>query len=216
MIQAAEARPSNRAVVHHIRVYIQPENVTDPVPPEGIAIAHYAPGMSPNICPPGTAVHVPAGSKLVVQMHYTPNGTEQQDRSMIGIRFADPRSVKRMVRGMAVGDLFSIPAGEPNYEMSAMHVLQADTRLLSLTPHTHLRGKSFKYEAEYPNGTTEVLLDVPNFDFNWQLRYVFQEPKLMPKGSKLRCTATTTIRPTTRPIPIPRRSSVSAIRPGMR
>ncbi len=189
-IQAAEARPSNRAVVHHIRVYIQPENVTDPVPPEGISITHYAPGMSPNVCPPGTAVHVPANSKLVVQMHYTPNGTEQQDRSMIGIRFADPQSVKRMVRGRAVGrNVFSIPAGEPNYEMSATHVLQADTLLLSLTPHTHLRGKSAKFEAEFPNGTTEVLLNVPDFDFNWQLRYLFQEPKLMPKGSKLRFTA---------------------------
>ena len=53
----------------------------------------------------------------------------------------------------------------------------------------HMRGRSFKNEAEYPDGTTEVLLDLPNYDFNWQLRYMLAEPKLMPKGAKLNCTA---------------------------
>ena len=53
----------------------------------------------------------------------------------------------------------------------------------------HLRGKDFKYEAEYPDGTREVLLDVPHYDFNWQIRYMLQQPKLMPKGTRLHCTA---------------------------
>ena len=64
-----------------------------------------------------------------------------------------------------------------------------DTLVLSLLPHMHLRGKSFKYEVEYPNGTSEALLDVPHFDFNWQLRYIFDQPKLMPKGTRFTCTA---------------------------
>ncbi len=189
-IQATETRPGNRAVVHHIEVNVQPAPGTDPVPPRGITLGQYAPGMTPTTCPPGTAIHVPANATLVFQVHYTPNGTRQEDRSMIGIRFADPRTIRKMVRGKAVLETkFEIPPGEPNYEIAAQHVLLKDTLLLSLTPHMHLRGKSFKFDAEYPDGTTEVLLDVPNFDFNWQLRYIFEGPKLMPKGTKLRCTA---------------------------
>ena len=94
-IQATEPRPGNRAIVHHINVQVQPENVSDAFPREGIGT--YGPGFMPTICPPGTAIHVPANSKLVFQVHYTPRGTEQQDRSMIGIRFADPRTVKKIV-----------------------------------------------------------------------------------------------------------------------
>jgi hypothetical protein len=133
---------------------------------------------------------VPANSKLVFELHYTPNGAEQDDRSMIGIRFADPKTVKKIVHAFsAFLKEFTIPAGHPNYELKAKNMFVADTVLLSLTPHMHRRGKSFRFEAEYPNGTTEVLLDVPHYDFNWQLRYTFEKPKLMPKGTGLLCTA---------------------------
>jgi peroxiredoxin/mono/diheme cytochrome c family protein len=188
-IQATEARPGNRSVVHHIIVFVQPKNGGGDAFSRG-GIGGYAPGITPNLCPPGTAIHVPAGSKLVFQLHYTPNGSPQEDRSMIGICFADQRTVKKMVRGGMVGDAsFQIPPGDPNYEIKAKHMFLKDTLLLSLTPHMHLRGKSFKYEAEYPDGTHEVLLDVPAYDFNWQLRYMFDDPKLMPKGTRLHCTA---------------------------
>ena len=94
--------------------------------------------------------------------------------------------MKKEVRGGLVGDTtFKIPPDTANYEVKAKHMFLKDTLLLNLTPHMHLRGKDFKYEAEYPDGTREVLLDVPNYDFNWQLRYTFAEPKLMPKGTRL-------------------------------
>jgi mono/diheme cytochrome c family protein len=187
-IQATESRPGNRAVVHHIIVFVQAKDGGPAFTTGGIG--GYAPGMTPNICPPATAIHVPANSKLVFQLHYTANGTQQDDRSMMGVRFADPRSVKKRVNGGLVGNMaFKIPPGEPNYEVKAGHLFLKDTLLLSLTPHMHMRGRSFKYEAEYPDGTTEVLLDLPNYDFNWQLRYMLAEPKLMPKGAKLNCTA---------------------------
>ena len=80
---------------------------------------------------------------------------------------------------------FRIPPGDPNHEVTAKHLFLKDTLLLNLTPHMHVRGKDFKFVAEYPDGTREVLLDVPNYDFNWQLRYMFKEPKLMPKGTRL-------------------------------
>jgi peroxiredoxin len=189
-IQSTEARPGNRSVVHHIIVFIAPKDGGKGDGGGRGGIGGYAPGMTPTISPPGTATFVPAGSKLVFQMHYTTNGVEQDDRSMIGIRFADPKTVKKMVRGGMVGEVgFRIPPGDPNYEVKAKHMFLKDTLLTNLTPHMHLRGKSFKYEAEYPDGTREVLLDVPNYDFNWQIRYMLVEPKLMPKGTRLHATA---------------------------
>ena len=82
-----------------------------------------------------------------------------------------------------------MPPGADDYEVKAEHRFRDDRLLLSLTPHMHLRGKSFRFEAEYPDGRQEVLLDVPRYDFNWQLRYELSEPKLMPKGTLMRCTA---------------------------
>jgi peroxiredoxin len=186
-IQCTEARPGNRAVVHHVQVYVEAQHVADVIPE---SIGFYAPGFIPSIYPQGTAMYVPAGARLRFQLHYTPNGTEQRDRSMIGIRFADPRSVEKMLHvKTAANRSFTIPAGDSNYEVKASYAFAADSLLLSLTPHMHLRGRSFLFEAEYPDGTSEVLLSVPNFEFGWQLRYMLAEPKRMPKGARLRCTA---------------------------
>ena len=135
-------------------------------------------------------MYVPARARLRFQLHYMPNGTEQEDRSMIGIRFADPHSVDKMLRvKTAANRSFTIPAGDSNYEVKATYTFATDALLLSLTPHMHLRGRSFLFEADYPDGTSEILLGVPNFEFGWQLRYLLAEPKLMPKGARLRCTA---------------------------
>lgn len=135
-------------------------------------------------------MYVPAGAKLRFQLHYTPNGTRQEDRSMVGIRFANPRTVNKMLHvKTAANRSFTIPAGDSNYEVKATYTFASDSLLLSLTPHMHLRGRSFLFEADYPDGTSEILLSVPNFEFGWQLRYLLAEPKLMPKGAHLRCTA---------------------------
>jgi hypothetical protein len=187
-IAATECRPGNRSVVHHIIAFVQKPGEGDASDRGGIG--GYAPGMTPTIHRPGNATFVPAGSKLIFQLHYTPNGSVQTDRSMVGIRFADKKTIKRTVRGGVVGNLgFSIPPGDGNYEVEARHLFFKDTLILNLTPHMHLRGKDFKFVAEYPDGTQEVLLNVPNYDFNWQLRYMLKEPKLMPKGTRLRAIA---------------------------
>lgn len=187
-LQATETRPGNRGVVHHIRVYVVPQVQSDAFPQDGIG--WYAPGFVPAICPPGTAIHVPAGSRIRFQVHYTPNGTNETDRSMIGLRFADLKSVKKIVRsGTADNRALRIPPGEANYVATSERTFTADMLLLSLLPHMHLRGKSFRFEATYPDGRHEVLLDVPHYDFNWQLRYILTEPKLMPRGTRLQCTA---------------------------
>lgn len=157
----------------------------------GNLIAGYAPGMNPMLVTDGTtAMHVPARSKLIFQLHYTPNGTPQSDRSYVGFRFTDPDDVEFVARSTAVANpFFAIPAGAEDHKATAEGTFEADTLLWNMTPHMHTRGKSFRYEVTYPDGTSEVLLDVPKYDFNWQTTYFLSEPKMIPKGSKLVCTA---------------------------
>lgn len=188
-ITAAECRPDNRAVVHHIVAFFVPPGEKLRGGLRG-AMVGFAPGMPPNRFDDGAAMFVPAGSRVVFQMHYTPNGSEQKDRSSLGLVFADPATVtQRIGGGMAGNRFFQIPPGDDNYEVRSHHRFDKDVRLLTLTPHMHLRGKSFRYEAAYPDGSREVLLDIPHYDFNWQLRYRLAEPKLLPKGTQLECTA---------------------------
>lgn len=157
----------------------------------GNLIAGYAPGMNPLFNTDGaTAVRVPAGSRLLFQLHYTPNGTPQKDISYVGFRFADPDQVQYEARSTSVVNFyFVIPPGAENHQATAEGTFEHDTMLTCMTPHMHTRGKAFRYEAIYPNGETEILLDVPRYDFNWQTSYHFKEPKPIPKGTKLLCTA---------------------------
>jgi peroxiredoxin len=193
-VTTAEARPGNAAVVHHIVLYSVPpgNKLRDPAAAQqmGKLVAVYAPGMNPWHYPEGSAMKIEAGSTLVIQAHYTPNGTKQEDRSYVGLKFVDASSVKRQVRyGMCVNMGFVLPPGAADVEVVSRKEFLKDLLLVNLYPHMHYRGKSFKFEAEYPDGRREVLLDVPHYDFAWQLRYDLAEPKLMPKGSKLVCTA---------------------------
>lgn len=192
-IKAIEPRPGNPSVVHHIVMYIQPPGG----PKRGAAgqlrndwFAAYAPGLRPQVLPDGIARYAPAGSKLTFQMHYTPNGSEQKDLSYIGLVFADPKTVKRELAVKNAGNFsFIIPPHADNFEVTSEYVFRDDTLLWSLSPHMHVRGKDFLYTAIFPDGRKEVLLSVPNYDFGWQTTYVFNEPKLMPKGAKLHCVA---------------------------
>jgi hypothetical protein len=193
-ITSAEARPGNTAVVHHIVLFAVPPGRKLRSPEEAQAMGHivavYAPGMNPWKYPDGTAMKIEAGSTFVIQSHYTPNGTAQSDRSYVGLKFATPDKVKKRIRySMAVNMDFEIPPGADNAEVVSRALLLKDTLLLNLYPHMHYRGKSFRFEVEYPAGGREVLLDVPRYDFAWQLRYDLSEPKLLPKGSRLICTA---------------------------
>jgi thiol-disulfide isomerase/thioredoxin len=196
-VTAAEVRPGNPAVVHHIILYIcAPENRTAIRAPQGgFALGDrpqfgFAPGMPPRQFAPGQALRIPARSTLVFQVHYTSVGHEEKDRSYVGFRFCRPEEVKQRVGGLTCANTsFRIPAGDSNYEVRARHRIKKDTLLVSLFPHMHLRGKDFRFELVHPGGRRELLLDVPQYDFSWQLWYDLASPKLMPSGSELHCIA---------------------------
>ncbi len=187
-IVAAEARPDQRTVVHHILVYVIPpgEKKRD----FRQVVAGYAPGMPPLELTDGVALEVKAGSKLLFEMHYTPNGSPVNDKSYLGVKFTDKANVRKRMNGRAaINHKFEIPAGESDHEVKATYVVRQDENLISMTPHMHLRGKSFRYDVTFPDGREQTLLNVPNYDFNWQLKYVLDEPLTLPKGTRIECTA---------------------------
>ena len=155
----------------------------------GDFLAGYAPGTLPNALKPGQAKLVKAGSDLVLQMHYTANGKAATDISRIGIVFASGKPAERVLTLAASNASFAIPPGDSNYQVDSKLTLQDDAVLINFLPHMHFRGKSFEYRVTYPSGEKETLLEVPHYDFNWQLSYELEKPKLLPKGTLIECTA---------------------------
>src|SRR4051812_44495318 len=189
-IRASQVRPGNPAVVHHVVVYVLPPGVEKIDEAGGDFLAAYAPGMPPRVLPDGVAKRVPAGSRIVLQLHYTPRGTKQVDRSRIGLVLADPATVhKELMSGMALNLRLQIPPGVRDYVSRADFRFSRPSELLSLLPHMHLRGKSMRFVAEYPDGRREVILDVPRYEFDWQNLYVLDQPRPMPEGTLLHTEA---------------------------
>jgi hypothetical protein len=155
----------------------------------GAFIGAFAPGTSVFRFDPGTAMLIRAGSTIVLQMHYTPNGEEASDRTKVGFIFAKQAPEREMRLGTLLNGQLKIPAGAADHVVKAEMTTSADVTLRSLLPHTHLRGKSWEYTATYPDGRSEVLLSVPEYDFNWQTEYIFAEPLKLPKGTTLRAVA---------------------------
>jgi hypothetical protein len=137
---------------------------------------------------PGQAKLIKAGSLLKFQLHYTTTGKAASDRTRIGFVFAKQPPLERVSTVTVQNFAFSIPPMVDNYKIRAEAILKRDVKVISYTPHMHLRGKSYEYRAYYPNGESEVLLRVPRWDFNWQMTYVLAGPKLLPKGTRLETT----------------------------
>jgi hypothetical protein len=155
----------------------------------GPSVGAYVPGNSNRIYAEGTALRLRAGSTLVFQMHYTPNGTDTTDRTSIGLLFAKaPPKIELRGAVLANGSLH-IPPGSADYRVEAEMTINQDVTLWSILPHTHVRGKRWLYQATYPDGRTETILAVPNYDFDWQTEYEFKQPLRLPKGTKLHASA---------------------------
>lgn len=191
-IQAVEAKPGNNAVVHHIIGYIFANGKRTREIGDGIGsgmLVAYAPGDLGATFAPGTAKKLPKGASLVLQMHYTPNGTEQTDRSSIGVVFAK-QPPQREVKTRAIAQqAFLIPPGAANHKVVSKTTFSKDVILYSLFPHMHLRGKSFQFEVIFPDGKRDTLLSVPRYDFGWQANYLLEKPIRLAAGTKIECTA---------------------------
>lgn len=186
-VTAAEIRSTGRAAVHHVIVFIQEPN--NKARTEGNLLAGFAPGEQPTRFPAGYAKKVPAGSKLMFQMHYTPNGTATKDVTTIGLRYAKEPPKHQVFTRPVLNTGFVIPAGADNHEVKSGYTFKEGAHIVSLMPHMHLRGKDFEVKAVFPDGSSKVLLSVPRYDFNWQTYYVPRVPVALPAGTKIECTA---------------------------
>jgi hypothetical protein len=219
-LAATEFRPQNPAVVHHGELFIRPpeskwlrdypareyfvpkEQRPKPGAPQTVATSAagstiseealilYVPGYIPEPFPDGVALFVAAGSDLVFQLHYTPNGKNASDLPSVGVRFAKAAPPNKITRIGIANSTFAIPPGASNYAVQAKRTLGADCDLYAVYPHMHLRGKSMLLKATYPDGTSEVLLDVPTYDFKWQQKFNFAAPKHLPAGTVVEVIAT--------------------------
>ncbi len=205
-IQMAEVRPGNRSLVHHVIAYIRAPGskwLADAEPGKAFVprkgerrgegsgewLTAFAPGSMPERLEAGQGRLVKAGSDIVFQMHYTANGKEGKDRSKVGVVFAKQTPTMRVMTVASQNGKFQIPAGDANYQVDSTMTVTKDATLISFAPHMHLRGKDFEYRAVYPTGETQILLRVPAYSFSWQLTYLPEKPIVLPKGTKIECTA---------------------------
>jgi hypothetical protein len=158
-----------------------------------VLLASYAPGKGPDVYPPGTAKLIPAGSTIILQIHYSSfHGaieTPQRDRTIVGLIFAKEPPARRAVTFTVPNHYFKIPPGDANHKVTAAYTFDREVQLISYMPHMHLRGKDMKYEIVFPDGRRQTLLWVPKFEFNWQTVYRLKNPMLIPKGSRIIVTA---------------------------
>ena len=188
-IQAMEFVPGDKQVLHHIITYLSsPADKTgdrDDAADRGENIAGFAPGRQPDAFADNSGRLIPKGSNLLLQMHYTTSGRATVDETTIGIFLHDKPPKHVMSGGVAGQRRFMIPPGVKEHKLSGEMLVERDAMLYQMTPHMHYRGRYMSYTAEYPDGTSKLLLSVPKYDFNWQFSYRLEEPEFLPAGTKL-------------------------------
>lgn len=198
-VRASQYIPGDRTVLHHTLNDIIPPDATGRRgflgggDPNQANITAYIPGAEPAIEPPNTGGLLRAGSKLRLQLHYTTNGKETVDASEIGVWFYPEGEVPAERMSGQCACIFTpgwtnITPYDPAFEMSQSVVIEKDAHMYGFLPHMHFRGKSMRFTAFYPDGTQEELINIANYNYNWQIRYLMEEPKLIPAGTKVVAT----------------------------
>jgi hypothetical protein len=202
-ISAAEMRAGNRQVLHHGRVLVRPpgaEFMKDAVPGEAYdttslavvgkespeTLAKFNPGLGPqDFDQLESAKFVPKGSDLVFNLHYTAIGKAATDRSRVGFVFTKkPPALRYLTHNGPAAINLAIPPKDGNAEIVSEMTTNVDMKLVYVQPHMHLRGKDYELRVVYPTGQMETVFKA-KWDFNWQMGYDLQEPKPLPKGTRI-------------------------------
>ncbi len=212
LVAAVEFLPGNKRVVHHAVLFLDDsgtarklDNAT-PEPgygsfggprfiPSG-ALGGWSVGNTPRRLPNDMGRYLKKGSDLVIQVHYHPTGKVEIDQSTVGIHFVNKPVKKSLTeKGKLVGSIWlanyqmDIPAGKKDYKRSAKYKLPRDVTMVGVVPHMHLLGKSMKVTATLPNKKTITIIDVANWDYNWQDEYYYEKPFKLPAGTLLEVKA---------------------------
>jgi mono/diheme cytochrome c family protein len=190
-VTAYEILPSERDVVHHVIVQVHEKgsDARDREEGAGGYWAIYVPGNGACVYPEGFARKIPAGARVSFQIHYTPSGKAKKERLRMGLVFAKTAPQYEVKTLALANNRIAIPPGASHHVETQTRRVPFDIPITGYMAHMHIRGKAFKYEVTYADGKTETLLDIPRYDFNWQLRYDYKQPKLIPRGSTLTITA---------------------------
>jgi mono/diheme cytochrome c family protein/peroxiredoxin len=200
-VAAIEYRPGNRSVVHHVICYVdttgQARKRDDADPGQGYScfsgpgveihgdLGGWAPGNEPNFLPDGVGRTLPRGADVVMQVHYHPSGKPETDRTQIGIYFSR-KPIKQVLHWVgALNPGMKLPPSESRIEIKAEWTAPIDLRAFAVTPHMHLLGRDMALTLTFPDGRTEKLLKINDWDFNWQNTYYFETPLDVPKGTVL-------------------------------
>ena len=202
-VSAVDAHPGNRAVVHHALVYVDTSGAArrkeaethDGSPgypefggleftPAGM-LGGWAPGAMPHPLPADTGITLPKGADIVLEVHYHPDGRPETDLTQVALYFNGGQIARPMHLFPLANTHLQIPPGDKDYEIRASLPVIFDATLLTIFPHMHVLGRQMTVTATLPNGTTKQLVDVPDWDFNWQGFYAYKEPVHLPAGSRI-------------------------------
>ncbi|HQZ66803.1 MAG TPA: hypothetical protein PLY87_17040 [Planctomycetaceae bacterium] len=206
LISAVEVHPGNPKIVHHAHMFMDTSGqarLLDAADPgegytrfggHGLTSATYLggwnPGATPHFFPAGTGRLMPKGGDVVFQIHYHPSGKPEFDQTEIGVYFA-PASARQVIADLVVGSVdLLIPAGNANAQFTAEYTLPTNVTLMEIRPHMHLLGKSYQVRALLPTGSEVPLINIDEWDFNWQDSYVFAQAIPLPAGSKIQVLVT--------------------------
>lgn len=191
-VKAVEFTPGDTTVLHHIIAFSYgPDGMNEfEILNQGIGLGAYAPGNSLNTYPEGAGYPLKAGGGLMLQMHYTTSGKEAVDASEIGLYLWDEEPDRQILGGSAADLEINIEPFEADHEMVATKKFRKDSLLTMVGPHMHYRGYDANFKLVYPDGKVEEILNVPNYQFNWQKTYDFVEPKFLPAGTEMVFRAT--------------------------
>lgn len=185
-LRAIEFAPTNRSVVHHILAGTTGGTGDSLARLEATtSLGVYVPGDVPQPVPQETGVFISKDADFVFQMHYTADGKAKSEVTKVGLYFAKETPTFPLRNTVLLDPRLKIPANTKDHPASVSRTFNRDVLIYTLMAHSHVRGKSAKFEATYPDGKIETLLAVPHYDFNWQTSYQLKEPKLLPKGTKL-------------------------------
>ncbi|MDC0302541.1 redoxin domain-containing protein [bacterium] len=180
-LKATEVRPGNLRVLHHVVVRSHPVGKRK----QTQWITTYAPGTQAQRYPEGSSVYLKKGHQLWFQLHYTASGKPEVDETQIGLHVSDKPTAKIFKTAVVLEKGFKIMPGDRASEYKSELPIPKDSTLYAINPHMHFRGKFMEFEAKFPDGSWEMLLSVPNYNFNWQRTYVFQKPRRLPRGTKI-------------------------------
>ncbi|PCJ27082.1 MAG: hypothetical protein COA96_03985 [SAR86 cluster bacterium] len=191
-VKAVEFSAGDTTVLHHIIAFSYgPDGVNEfEILSQGIGLGAYAPGNSINTYPADAGYPLQAGGGLMLQMHYTTSGKEAVDASEIGLYLWDEKPTRQILGGSAADLEISIAPFEADHEMIATKKFRKDSYLTMVGPHMHFRGYDANFKLVYPDGRVDEILNVPNYQFNWQKTYDFKEPMFLPAGTEMVFRAT--------------------------